>query len=479
MLAQKQNDIQVKVPEKLLPLILKPKPLKIAVGGRGAGKTIAFSDVFLKFCDDGERIICAREFQNSIEESVHSSLVSRIIHHQISNIKPAKSAITSTNDGKIVYLGLARNIGSVKSFDKAGKVWIEEGQYISQESINILFPTIRENGSEIWISMNRGSSKDPVSTNFLKQAEPDLARCGYYEDDYMIIVEINWNDNPWFPDKLRTQMERDREQMDSATFDHIWNGKYSDTVKDAIIKPEWFDACVDAHKKLGFEPLGQEKVAYDPSDSGDDPEALAYMHGNVVLEAMSADAKSIDDATDWATDYTNAVQADVFIWDCDGMGIGLKRQVSDSFKGKKVTFEQFRGSHTAESPDSVYMPASGDRSKPKTNKETFANQRAQFYIALRDRMVKTWMAVKKGKYINPEELISFDSGIKHLDLLRSELCRIPRKYGGARIQILDKQQMKKLGIDSPNIADCVMMLMKSVDLMDEDHQDINFTSLWD
>jgi phage terminase large subunit len=323
------------VPEKLIPLITKPKPLKIAVGGRGSGKTISFSDCFLKFCDDGEKVICAREFQNSIEESVHSSMIRRIQEHDIPTLHPLAKNITSDNRGKIVYLGLARNLGSVKSFDGANKVWIEEGQYISQESIDLLFPTIRENGSEIWVSMNRGSSKDPISKSFLSVAEKELARTGYYEDDYMIIVDINYMDNPWFPEKLEIQRKRDFELMSRAKYDHIWGGKYSDTVDNAIIEPEWFDACVDSHKALGFEPVGAEKVSYDPADSGD-AKAIAYCHGVVFLDVIDTEDGRIDTATDWAISYALEKRVEGFIYDADGIGGGLKSQIEHGFQGKRL-----------------------------------------------------------------------------------------------------------------------------------------------
>ncbi len=105
---------------------MKPKPLKIAVGGRGSGKTICFSDCFLKFCDGGEKVICAREFQNSIEESVHSSMIRRIQEHDIPTLHPLAKNITSDNGGKIVYAEKGYSIGGhvpfgyTKEYDNSG-----------------------------------------------------------------------------------------------------------------------------------------------------------------------------------------------------------------------------------------------------------------------------------------------------------------------------------------------------------------------
>ena len=473
--------IEIECVDKLGVFIQKKKKIKILLGGRASTKSTFVSDYVLSQISTGKTWCCAREFQNSIEESVHALLEEEIARCEFTGFDVRKSDIEHASGGKAFYKGLARNIASIKSIITDG-LWIEEGETLSANTLRVLTASIRVSAGkakiardsrvkldvpEIWITMNRGSSKDAVSVAFLKRAESALARCGYYEDDYMMIMEVNYTDlpNQWFLDSgLESERASDELNMSQAEYDHKWHGAYNDSIENAIIQAEWFDACVDAHNKIGFKPLGQEKVAFDPADVGSDPEALAHMHGSVILQAMSSDVKSIDDACDWATGYANEKQVDVFQWDCDGMGVGLKRQVSDAFKGKKVTTDQFKGSQGAWEPDKVYEPVDGDQMKPKTNKETFGNQRAQFYWALRDRMFKTWQAVTKGKYIDPDELISFSNDILHLDLLRSELCRIPRKYiASGRIQLLTKAEMLKLGILSPNIADCIMMLMKPVD----------------
>jgi phage terminase large subunit len=269
---------------------------------------------------------------------------------------------------------------------------------------------------------------------------------------------------------LESERARDERLLSRPEYEWKWLGGYNDKVENAIILPEWFDACVDAHKNTKFEwrIAGQEKVAFDPSDVGEDPEALAYMHGNVVLQAMSNDQKAIDDACDWATDFANRVKADVFIWDCDGMGIGLKRQVQHAFNGKKITTDQFKGSEGPLFPKEIFEPLEGEQAKPKTNKDTFRNQRAQWYFWLARRMKLTYAAVEKGKYINPDELISFSSDILHLDLLRAELCSVPRRLSGdGRLQLLTKKEMLDQEIASPNIGDCIMMLQKPIDTYEE------------
>jgi len=219
--------------------------------------------------------------------------------------------------------------------------------------------------------------------------------------------------------------------------------------------------------KLGFEPLGQVRMAYDPADTGD-AKAIAKCHGVVYTDVQSTESGRIDTATDWATTLATESQVDAFIWDADGIGGGLKRQIATAFDGKKTEIAAFNGGAGVDSPDSIYERLDGEIRHAKTNKETFANKRAQYYWMLRDRMFRTWQAVQAHKngqviFAQPDELISFSSDIEELQSLRAELCRVPRKFvPSGRIQILSKPEMKKLEIDSPNMGDAVMMCQMPV-----------------
>jgi phage terminase large subunit len=467
--------LDIDIPEKILWLASKPKRVKIAVGGRGSGKSTGVGDLMLGFAARGERICCTREFQNSIDDSVHESLKAEIDRLGLDNLFEVKATeITSLYGGQVFYKGLARNITSLKSVHGVKRLWIEEGESVSGNSLKVLTPSIRSSAAdnvsditdppEIWITMNRGSSKDAVAQKYLSRAEKQLAKTGYYEDDLIMAVQLNYNENPWFPPELEQERLDDYENLSRAEYDHIWNGHYADTVENAIIEPAWFDACVDAHKKLGFDPIGQERFAYDPADTGD-AKAFAYLHGSVFLDVQETDTGEIDTATDWALSEANSIKPDVFTWDADGMGAGLKRQIEDAFKGKKVQIESFSGGGGVDRPDALYQE-SKDVSKAKTNRQAFKNKRAQYYWMLRERMYRTYRAVEKGvKVYDPEELISFSSDIQALDSLRAELCRIPRKHNpNGLIQILSKPEMKKLDIDSPNMADACMMAIRPVEV---------------
>lgn len=484
-------EVQLRIVDKLARAITTPKRIKIIVGGRGSAKSIGVGDIMLMFADHGERICCAREFQNSIDDSVHEGLKQEIDRLGVEGFNALATSIRTSTGGEIFYKGLARNITSLKSLAGVRRLWIEEGESVSEKSLKVLTPSIRSSASsnedgdtppEIWITMNRGSKKDAVAKKYLSRAEKQLAKTGYYEDDLIMVIQVNWDENPWFPPELEQERQDDLANLTYAEYRHIWEGDYYDEVKGSIIPVAWFDAAIDAHEKLGFKAKGAKIAAFDPSDEGGDAKGYALRHGSVVLSACDNDTGDSNEGCDWATDKAIDDGADYFTWDCDGLGVSLKRQVNESVAGKKIQTSMFKGSESPDHPDSIYQQSDGDRkSKSKTNKQTFKNKRAQYYWRLRDRFYATYRAVVKGEYIDPDDLISLSSTIEDMDSLRSEVCRIPKKpNGNGMIQIMSKLEMAKppFELPSPNIADSLMMLMMIPDDQ-ADVDDFNFDSLWD
>lgn len=459
--------LNLQIPDKLLRLI-PPKRFKVIIGGRGGGKSESVAALFAGMVyQSGCRAVCCREFQTSIKQSVHSLIGRKIKEMGLPGFDVQQTEIRHENGGDIVYQGLARDPQAIKSIDDAELCWAEEAQSLSEESIEEMTPSIRGNGAEIWFTANLKSSNDPFSKRFFTPFEKDLRRDGYYEDDLHTIVWINYDDNPWFPEVLEMERKRDKEEMSGAAYNHKWGGEPSDEVENSIIKPEWFDACVDAHKlphlEKMFTPHGAKIAAHDPFDGGGDAGGYAMRHGSIIRRVASKTTGEVDETCDWATGLAHTDGVDWFVWDGDGMGTGLKRQVSTAFAGTHVKYHMFRGSLSGSGQDNakqIYMPRAGDGdTKPKTYAETFKNNRAQFYTDLATRCHNTYRCVVKGDYVDPDEMISFDSdGIENISGLRSEVCRIPKVQNPTGlIQIMNKKEMKALGIDSPNESDSVMM----------------------
>jgi len=464
--------IDLRIIEKAAWLLSKPKRIKILVGGRGSAKSISIADVMIMFADQGQRVCCCREFQNSIDDSVHESIKGEIDRMGIESFDVLETKIRNPHSGgEIFYKGLARNISSLKSISGVDKLWIEEGETVSSKSLKVLTPSIRSDASgnedgempEIWITMNRRSSADAIAEKYLSRAEADLARAGYYEDDLMMVAQVNYDENPWFPPELELERSDDFRLLPRAEYDHIWNGTYNDSIENGLIKAEWFDACIDAHVKLGFKPSGAIVTAHDPSESND-AKGVITRHGSVFIagdEIMVGDGNA---GCDWACDVAIGQRADFYTWDCDGLGITLNRQTEQNLAGKKMEVVQFRGSNSVDDPNAPYEEvthANIDKRNQKTQAETYFNRRAQFYGRLADRMYRTYLAVEeKQRALNPDELISFSSDMVGLKALRHQLTRLPVKPNGSgKIQLLDKAAMKKMGIESPNLGDCAMMSM--------------------
>jgi len=478
--------IKIEYVKNLYPVFTKEKRIKIIVGGRGSTKSTGIADFVAAKVSIGELWCCARENQNSIEESVHRTILDEIERLGIEGFEDTKTSITHVpSGGRTFYRGLARNITSLKStLSGVHGLWIEEGEDISDNTLRILTASVRLNAKdserkiagedvkmpEIIITMNRGARTGAIAQRYLARAEHELQRCGYYEDDLVMVVQMNYTDMPksWFEASgLEAERLDDDKRLSQAAYDAKWLGQYLDEVKNSVIKPEWFDACVDAHKldrlKAAFEPHGAKIASHDPSDTGNDAKGYSLRHGSIVRKVLCKDDGEVDEGCDWATGQAINDKADWFVWDGDGMGAGLKRQVSDAFAGTRVKYHMFKGSLSGKAQDhakEIYMPVEDDKDKePKTYMETFKNNRSQYTISLADRCYNTYRCVVRGQYIDPDQMISFDSeGIPEMARFRSECCRVPKKENGTGLtQIMSKQEMKVLGIESPNMFDSVMM----------------------
>lgn len=466
----KTNDIHLRIVDGIAWLLSKPKRIKIAVGGRGSAKSVGVGDAMLMFADMGERICCTREFQNSIEESVHDNLKQEIERLELEEWDIQSKKIYAPGGGEIFYKGLARNITSLKSVSGVNKLWIEEGESVSVKSLKTLTPSVRstaaanakgEEPPEIWITMNRGSKDDAISKKYLARAEQSLLETGKYEDDLIMVVQLNYTDNPWFPAELELERVDDLDNLSIEEYRNIWGGDYYDGVDNAIIKQEWFDAAIDAHIVKGFEATGQKVVAHDPSDKGKDAKGYALRHGSVFLDIDMKEDGDVNDGCRWALNKAIIAEADVFYWDGIGVGSALKLQITQALKGKRIENKAFIGGESPDRPDDYYLPRETDTPEnSRTNKQTFKNLRAQQYWALKERFFNTYRSVVKGEYVDPDTMISLSSQIPRLNEIRSEICRIPKKENGnGLIQIMSKPEMLKLEIRSPNMADAMMMAM--------------------
>lgn len=483
----------LRVNRKLEPLMVTPKPVKVAIGGRGSGKSIGIVDIMtMKMDAESADVYCLREFQDSITDSVHKVFKGSIQDRlKLTGWDIQQNTVIAPSGARTTYRGANRNPDSMQSAQGYKYSFFEEAHRASKDSLDKLLPTIIRNpGAECWFAANPQSSADPFSQRFIVPYLDALNRDGIYEDELHLIVVVNWRDNPWWNDEQELLRQWDYDNRPRAEYDWIWEGKFNDTVDSALIKPEWFDACLDAHKldkfNGGFKPNGARIVALDPFDDGGDAAGLVLRHGSIIESVQEKTEGEIDEVCDWGMDEALRLMADWFVWDGDGMGTGLKGQVRNRLDGSRLRYHMFRGSLSGTGQDNatdVYTPigeqehpednrSAEDMRTPKTYADTFKNNRAQYYKALADRMFNTWRCVERGEYVDPDHMLSIDTdGITNLQKLRSEVCRIPtRPNGNGLIQICSKQEMAKMTppIASPNMADALMMSMVSPTAVESD-----------
>ncbi len=464
--------------EKLEPAILKHKKYKCMYGGRAGTKSIFAMDAMIgEVNSNGSGVFCLREQMKSLSQSIYKGINGRIKGLNFAGFTPVESKWKiDHNSGGIISFGGLRNVEDMKSLFEYKFFLLEESANTSQEAIDVLGPTLRGvPGAELWYLWNPKSSNDPMSMEFITPYQDELDRNGYYEDEYHLIINVSFEDNPWFYDdeSLRTEYEKDKSKMErglmsKARFKHIWKGAFSDDVENALIEEDWFDACIDAHEKLGFKPQGAKVASHDPADVGNDAKTIAIRHGVVFTHMEEIEAINGNDAFDYACGEAKKHNADAFIWDCDGMGALLRNQAAANFNGTKIQTSMFKGSEGVHHPEAI---CSANEHygiiASKTNQDVFRNKRAQNYVGIAERCRKTYEAVVHGIYHNPDDLISFSSDIKCLQKLRSEMCRLPIKPNSSgTIELYSKDAMRKgiimpdgskVKIPSPNLADDVMM----------------------
>jgi phage terminase large subunit len=219
---------------------------KIYFGGRGAGKSHSAAKALLVLgAKSAIRVLCAREYQTSIKDSVHKLLCDQIHLMGLEGFyEITQSAIRGKNGTEFAFIGLKNNVANVKSFEGVDYCWVEEASTVSRNSWNVLIPTIRKEGSEIWVTFNPELETDETYQRFVVRP-PEGA----------IVQKINWSDNPWFPEVLA--LEKDAlKSRDPSAYQTVWEGLCRLTVDGAIFAQEMQVAELDGRIT---------KVTYDPT----------------------------------------------------------------------------------------------------------------------------------------------------------------------------------------------------------------------
>lgn len=258
--------------------LFEPHRYKILHGGRGGAKSYAIADALLiQGAQEKHRVLCTREYQASIKDSVHRLLADRITDLGLDGFyEVQRDKIVGANGTEFVFYGVARHPDSIKSMQGITRLWVEEAHNVSEHSWRTLGPTIRKNESEVWISFNPYQREDPTSQRYIEgfdQLRATVEKMGHSA----IRLEVNYRDNPFFLTHSNLEVERqlDLERLDPQTYEHIWNGAYLENSDSQVLHGKY--------RIAEFEPGENWNGPYHGLDFGfsQDPTAAtkSWIHG--------------------------------------------------------------------------------------------------------------------------------------------------------------------------------------------------------
>ncbi len=246
--------MSIEFPAKL-ECLFQPARYKVLHGGRGSAKSWGIARALLiQAAQKPLRVLCTREVQKSIKDSVH-----RLLNDQAQALglggfyEVLETEIRGRNGSIFLFAGLAQHtVESIKSFEGVDIVWVEEAQVVTKRSWDVLLPTIRKEGSEVWLSLNPDMETDETYQRFVANPPPGA-----------VVVAMNWRDNPWFPQVL----ERERQETlrrDPDNYANIWEGQPKLVADGAIYKTEIERLHADGRiRALPYDPLLSVHTVWD------------------------------------------------------------------------------------------------------------------------------------------------------------------------------------------------------------------------
>jgi phage terminase large subunit len=219
--------VQVQIPHRL-DFLFEPHRYKVAYGGRGGAKSWGFARALLTQGKQKPlRILCAREYQNSIKDSVHKLLSDQVLELGLQDFYRIEQAVIRGQNGtEFSFEGLKQNTNRIKSYEGLDRCWVEEAKDVSKSSWEIIIPTIRRPESEIWVTFNPELDTDETYKRFVLHPPSDA-----------IVRKMDWRENPWFPEVLRLEKDALKER-DPDAYLNVWEGHCRVTLDGAIYADE-------------------------------------------------------------------------------------------------------------------------------------------------------------------------------------------------------------------------------------------------
>lgn len=404
----KMLEARIAMPEKIKPFLTEHRRYKFAWGGRGGSKTYSGCKILLYLADKRKiKILCAREIQNTIKESIHSEISGIIERYGYSNYDVTQNSIIHTITGsQFIFTGLLHQDQkqSVKGISGVNICLVEEAQAISDGSLKVLLPTIRAQGSEIWFFYNPLLPDDPV----------ELLRCNT-PADRKLEININWEDNPYLSEDIKADILQSKKAYDDGISDsylHIWMGQPVSLSDRSVFKQK--EIMQASNRSIRDE--GQIEIGADIARFGADRTVLFKRKGHKVIDWKQY--QGID---------TVAITQNII--DLAEHNKAIRIKVDDSGVGGGVT-DQLRHQ--------------GYKAIPVNN-----GQAAKDQDKYNNAISEQWFELKNK--IN-------EISIPDIQDLKSELMMREWKLDSkARRQIESKEEYKKKGFRSPDFADALLL----------------------
>ena len=401
--------VTIKIAEKFRPLLTEHFRYKLYYGGRAGGKSYAFADCLLLLARQKKLFIaCVREVQNSIKDSVYKLLKDRAEYYKFDDFIFYEDRIENIVTGsKFVFKGLKdQNKQNIKSLEGVDICWCEESQAITKDSFEVLNPTIRKAGSELWFSMNRENENDAIWRAIA--ANPD---------DQTLIVKVNYYDNPFCPDEMKYLAEKCKaENLDD--YMHIWEGEPISLGDYKLFNVKDVREAMIPKMDSSTSPL---IIGLDIARAGSDKTVFCLRKGRWVIKFEVIKGYDTVEVADKLTNYIKELHPARAFLDLGNSGAGVYDIMKARGFAGIVKGINFGGK--AIQPD------------------RYKNKRAEMY-ATANEWIKQELPVQ----------------LPNDDLLFEELTTIERvKVAGDTLQLEDKELFKKRIGRSPDRADAFVL----------------------
>ncbi len=422
-----------------------PARNRVLYGGRSSSKSwdaAGFAIALAQQCS--LRILCTRQFQNKIEESVYTLLKIQIARFGLQNdFIILNNKITHRHTGtEFMFYGLWRNIDEIKSLEGVDIHWSEEAHILSEAQWKIIDPTLRKEGSQHWFIFNPRLVSDFIWKRFIINPPPDT-----------VIRKINYDENP-FLSKTMLKVITDAKAENIDDYNHIYLGEPLSDDERVIIKRSWIMAAIDAHVKLGIKPSGLKRIGYDIADDGKDMNATVTAYGMLAMSVQEWKGQTDDLMGSCKRVHLQArsIQAHIYY---DNIGVGAFagskfKELNETLR-TRIHYAGFGAGEKKHRPEDEYQPGI-------TNQDFFSNLKAQTWWMVADRFRNTYNAIHLGQKFTDDQLISINSNTEHLDRLIDELSTPRKDFDAAgRVKVESKKDLDKREIPSPNLAEAFVI----------------------